>query len=288
MPIVRTNDIDTYYERRGDGPVLLFVHAAIVDASQWLPQLEALSDEYTTIAYDVRGHGLTGRSEREEYSVDLFVDDLEALVEELELDQPVIVGLSTGGCIAQAYAVRHPESIAGLVLADTFTAAVLDWRDRVQFAALRATVPPARLVGYERVERVKNWFHERFDAGATGDYGNIERLRRGKPNMATDEFAKVIRAIADFPETTVDLTAITVPTLVLYGENELQFIRRHVLRIAAEIPDVTVRKVPNAGHAANLDNHEFFTAAMAAFLTDHIYTDRTPSVGEPGDTGEPV
>lgn len=75
MPTVRSNDIETYYEQRGDGPPIVFVHGAIVDHSQWEPQLEGLSDEYTTIGYDVRGHGRTGGSVDDPYSIDLFDDE---------------------------------------------------------------------------------------------------------------------------------------------------------------------------------------------------------------------
>ena len=281
MPTVRTGDVETYYERRGDGPPVVFVHAAVTDHGQWLPQLEALSDEYATIAYDVRGHGRTGGSARGTYSIDLLADDLEAFVDALALETPVVVGISTGGCIAQVYAARHPERISGLVLADTFTSDVLDWRDRVQFAALKATIPPARLVGYARVERAKNWIHERFDAGASGEYERIERLREGTPRMETDEFAKVIRALARFPEMDVDLSAITVPTLVVYGENELGFVRRHVRRMGAEIPNATVREVPDAGHAANLDDPGFFTSAVREFLAERVF-------GEASDVGTGV
>ena len=96
MPTVRTNDIETYYERRGSGPPLVFVHAAILDHAQWDPQVDALSDQYTTVAYDVRGHGRTGGSARNRYSIDLFADDLDALITALDLDDPVVVGLSTG------------------------------------------------------------------------------------------------------------------------------------------------------------------------------------------------
>lgn len=263
---VRTNGIETYYERHGDGPPIVFVHAAILDHSQWDPQIESLSGEYTTVAYDVRGHGRTGGSALEHYSVDLFVEDLDALVTALDLEQPVVCGLSTGGCIAQAYAARYPDRLSGLVLADTWTTAILDWRDRLQFAVLNATIPPVRLIGYGRIERVMNWFHERFYEGSSGDYGNIERLREGGPRMNTDEFAKVIRALTSFSGVDVDLAAITVPTLVLYGENETGLVKRHVPRLGTEIPNANVRAVPDAGHAANLDNPEFFSTALREFL----------------------
>ncbi|SFS01428.1 Pimeloyl-ACP methyl ester carboxylesterase [Halomicrobium zhouii] len=269
MPTVRTNDVDTYYERRGSGPPIVFVHGAILDHSQWDPQVDELGEDYETIAYDVRGHGRTGGSDRGTYSIDLFADDLDALLAALDLENPVLCGLSTGGCIAQVYAARHPERLAGLVLADTFTPAIDDWREWLQrVALLKATVPPVRLVGYQRVERVMVWLQERFAGeGVSGDYEQIERLRTAGPKMETDEFVKVIRAVANFHRTTIDFGSIPVPTLVLYGEREPLFVRRHASKLSAEIRNATVRAVPGAGHASNLDEPEFFTGALREFLS---------------------
>lgn len=277
MPTVRTNDIETYYEQRGTGPPIVFVHGAIVDHTQWAPQVEVLSNEFTTIAYDVRGHGRTGGSARDSYSIELFADDLDALITTLDLDQPVLCGHSTGGCIAQVYAATHPNRLAGLVLADTFTPELYNRREWLQRSAmLRATIPPVRLVGYERVEKAMVWLQERIQGkGVSGDYEKIEALRAEGPKMDTDEFAKVVRAVAGFHETTIDFSAITVPTLVLYGEHEPGFIRRHAPRLEAGIPNASVREVPGGGHASNLDNPEVFTTALQEFVTQVTPSDAT-------------
>ncbi|WP_232702411.1 alpha/beta fold hydrolase [Halobacterium wangiae] len=270
MPTVQTNGVETYYERRGNGPPLVFVHGAILDHSQWTPQVEALGEEYTTVAYDVRGHGRTGGSDRSPYAIDLFADDLRALVEGLDLDRPVICGLSMGGCIAQVYAASYPDRLRGLVLADTFSPDLGGWREWLQRSAvLRATVPPVRLLGYERVEKAMVWLQQRLHGeGVGGDYEKIERLRAEGPKLTTPEFAKVVRAVAAFHETTVDLAAISVPTLVLYGEDEPAFVRRHAPIFESEIPDASILQVPHAGHASNLDNPAFFTAALREFLAE--------------------
>ncbi|WP_415381279.1 alpha/beta fold hydrolase [Halosimplex sp. TS25] len=284
MPTVRTNDVETYYERRGEGPPVVFIHGAIVDHSQWDPQLDALSDEYETIAYDVRGHGRTGGSPRGRYSVDLFADDLGALLDALDVERAAICGLSTGGCIAQVFAARHPDRVAGLVLADTFGPELLSRSEWLQRSAmLRATVLPVRLVGYERVERAMVWLQERFSGeGVSGDYEQIERIRESGPKMATDEFAKVIRAVAAFHRTEVDFSTITAPTLVLYGENEAPFMRRQATKLAVEIDGSTVEAVPGGGHASNLDNPHFFTDAIRELLEEVYSTDPV----EAADGGE--
>jgi len=273
MPTVRTNDIETYYERRGEGPPVVFVHGAVVDHSQWDPQFEALSDEYTTVAYDVRGHGRTGGSQRGRYSVDLFADDLGELLDALEIDEVVLCGLSTGGCIAQVYAARHPERVAGLVLVDTFAPDYLTVGERLQRSlVLRATVPPARIFGYERVERAMVRLQELISGeGVSGDYETIERIRETGPKMATDEFAKVIGAVAGFHRTEVRFPAISAPTLVLYGEHEAPFMRRQARHLATEIGGATLRAVPGGGHASNLDEPDFVTGAVRQLL-ESVYS----------------
>jgi pimeloyl-ACP methyl ester carboxylesterase len=272
MPTVRTGDVETYYEERGEGRPIVFVHGAIVDGRQWAPQLTALSDEYRTVAYDVHGHGRTGGSAREAYTVDLFADDLHALVTALDLEDPVVCGLSLGGCIAQAYAARYPDDLAALVLADTFPPRPLDWRERFQRSVLLpASIPFVRLLGYPRVERAMVWLQERLAGERVGgEYRRIERLREEGPRMSTDEFAKVVRALASWHEARVDLAAVDVPTLVLYGEHDAPFVRRQVPALADGIPDVTVRAVPDAGHASNLDDPVFFTAALREFLAERV------------------
>ena len=276
MPTVETNGIQTYYERFGDGPPIVFVHGGIVDRNGWRPQIDALAEEYTVVAYDLRGHGLTGPSTRERYSIELFADDLAALLDALDLEQPVVCGHSTGGCVAQVHASRNPDDIAGLVLADTFTPEVLSRADWVQRQLLLASILPARLVGFQRVERAKNWLHERFQPGAAGEYETIETLRADGATMSTNEFAKVIRAMVRFGDRPIDFTRIDAPTLVLYGENDLGFIRQHAAKLEAELPNPSLLEVPGAGHAANLDNPAFVNDAIREFLVSVVgYTDVT-------------
>ncbi|MFC7135047.1 MULTISPECIES: alpha/beta fold hydrolase [Salinibaculum] len=281
MPTVQTDDLATYYESRGSGPPVVFVHGAIVDHTQWAPQAAALADEYTTISYDLRGHGRTGGSDRDAYSVELFADDLRGLCEALGVERPVVCGLSLGGAIAQVYAARHPDRLAGLVLADTFGPEPLSRGERLQRRLLVRLVPLVRLVGYEWVERAMVAVQERFDRGVSGNYGSIERIRAEGPRMATDEFDKVVRALAAYEDVDVDLSTVAVPSLVLYGANEASFIRLHVSRLASTLPDATVREVPGGGHASNLDNPDFVTDALREFLAGVDWSEsRGPVVGD--------
>lgn len=265
---VHTNGVDTHYVKRGEGPPIVFVHGALMDHSQWTPQLEALDDEFTVYAYDVRGHGRTGGTDRSAYSMELFAEDLDAFLTELGIERPVLCGLSMGGAIAQTYASIHPENVGGLVLADTFSPELTTRRDRLLMASLRANVLPVKLLGYPRVSRFNTWVHELFNPDAGGQYERVDRLMAEAPRISSDEFAKVMQALAAFPNSELDLSAITVPTAVLYGENEPGLMRRQALKIAAEIPGSTVQELAGAGHASNLDQPEAFTNAVRALARE--------------------
>lgn len=269
MPRVETNGIDSYYERRGEGPPIVFVHASIVDHGFWQPQVRELSSSFTTVAYDLRGHGRTGPSEADPYTVELFAEDLAALIEELGLRDPIVCAHSLGGLVALRYAADHAGDLAGLVLADTFTPEILtggEWfLRRVLFNTL---IPPAKLVGYERVERANVWLTERLFADSGGDYEKIQRLRQRGPRMETEEFVKVLRAMTHAHEHPLDLATITTPTLVLHGEDDLPFVERQAERLAARLPDVRLETIPEAGHAANLDQPRVFNAAVRGFVEE--------------------
>lgn len=285
MATLRTGEIETYYERHGEGPPVVLVHASIVDHGAWSLQAEALSDAYTVVTYDLRGHGRTGASDEPVYTVDRFAEDLAALVDRLGLDSPVLVGHSMGGLISQAYAAQHPDRIAGLVLVDSFTPPIRTWGEWfLRRIVMNALILPARIFGYERIERLNVWMTEKLFRGSSGDYGKIQHLRQSGPPMSTDEFAKVIRAMTHAHEHPIDLGAITAPTLVLTGEDDLPFIHRHAEALATELDDVQVQTIEDAGHAAPLDQPEAFNAALRGFLDRlHPWAGATEAAAETGN-----
>jgi pimeloyl-ACP methyl ester carboxylesterase len=263
MPTVQTGDIETYYERRGDGPPIVFIHGALADHSAATRQLEAFSDTHTAIAYDLRGHGNTANPHHEPYSISQLAEDLHAFVTELDLDNPVLCGVSMGGMIAQVYASRYPEQLSALVLADTFSPPFLGWRDRIERSTLVTAIAGlVRLVGYNRAKGLILWFGRKLEREQTTS------LRTDAfPDMATADAVNAFAAVADFHTTDIDLSAITVPTLVLYGEHETAIVSRHTPVLSAQIPDSTAREVPDAGHASPWDNPEFFNDTIRTFLT---------------------
>ncbi|WP_101296589.1 alpha/beta fold hydrolase [Halegenticoccus soli] len=270
MPTVRTNDVETYYERRGRGHPLVLVHGAWTDHRMWARQVETLADEYDVVAYDVRGHGRTGGSADQRYSVELLAADLKALVDALNLDRPYVCGLSLGGMIAQTYAVRYADRIGALVLADTAVSTRLTRRDAVLSLLLPkwATAAAVRLLGPER------WVDVAFGIASLTRgadwFGRDERVRayvrETMSGFDAREYNKVFGAVYDFRA--VDLTAIEVPTLVVNGEFEDDAAFRHAEVIRRLVPDASTAVIPGAGHVSNMENPDAFDDAVRAFLSE--------------------
>lgn len=99
-----------------DAPAIILLHGSAASLHTWEPWAAALSAQYRVISYDQIGHGLTGPSIDDDYSLDSFVADVDAVANALELDQFVLAGSSMGGWVSVGYALEHPERLKGLVL----------------------------------------------------------------------------------------------------------------------------------------------------------------------------
>src|SRR5688572_12763684 len=119
MEVLRTHDLEIAYERVGEGPPLLFVHGASGDGRMWQPQLEALSDELSVVAWDEPG---TGRSSDvpESFVLADYADCLADLIHHVGLGPVHLAGLSWGGTLVLELYRRRPELVATLILADTY------------------------------------------------------------------------------------------------------------------------------------------------------------------------
>ena len=276
MPTVRTNGIRTYYEDSGDGPPVVFLHGAMSDHRIWAERMQPLATDYRIVVYDLRGHGRTGGSERNSYSIDLYAEDLHALVEALNLDRPAVCGLSLGGMIAQAYAANYPNEISALCTFGTRTPAILsrgEWVERRGIPKLANALSP--FLDPDRLWNVLDMYYERrYGEEAIGDLEAAERLQRSHaaefPEVHEEELAKIDDVLASYPSVSLDHSSITVPSLLMYGERETESAIRHAGYMATEIPDAETRGIPNAGHNSHVDNPEFIIESLREFFATAV------------------
>jgi pimeloyl-ACP methyl ester carboxylesterase len=238
----------------------------------WQPQCERFAAQYQVLRYDLRGHGRTGPSSLTHYSIATFADDLASLLQALEIDSPVVCGLSLGGMVAQSFAVRNPSRLKALVLADTAVSVSLTLSDKLQRYVLFpkwAMLLTIRLMTVERFTRFSFWLARLTRSGQWfgQDEDTADYVRRCMLQMKDSEYVKVYGAIYDFH--LLPLEKIRCPTLVLNGEHESRSVFRHTEEILRRVPSAEARVVPAAGHTSNRENPEAFNELLADFLRGH-------------------
>ncbi len=273
MPKITSDDIQIYYEVYGEGKPLVFIHGAWISRKMWARQVEHFSKEYKVIIYDVRGHGETGKSQKNRYSIELFAEDLRGLLKALSIEKPIICGLSMGGMIAQAYAAKYPNHLGALILADTAISTELSFNDKIikyilapkwMFLLLVRILGVRRYAGfafwYSRITRSKEWVGKNEE---TQNYIKEEMLR-----FDVKEFNKIFAALYDFK--LQELSKIKVPTLIINGEFESKSVFKHAEKMQELIDNSSTVVISQAGHIPSLEKPEDFNKVLDKFFGEIV------------------
>lgn len=273
MPKKEACGLPHYYEQVGEGKSLVFIHGAFADSQIWEPQWHYFSSQYRLMRYDLRGHGKTGASQVERYSMSTFADDLESLLDSLEIFSPIICGLSWGGSIAQVFAVQKPERVAALVLAGSNVSIRLTLIDKLLCDVL---FPKWAMLLTNKIFSVKTF--TRFMLWLSRLIWGKQWLSQNQPiqnylencmlTMNSNEYLKIWEAIYGF--NLLPLENITCPTLVLNGEHEQKSVYQHTNEILRRVSQSTAKVVPGASHAMNTDNSDVFNRYLEDFFTTSI------------------
>ncbi|HWD27845.1 MAG TPA: alpha/beta fold hydrolase [Rhizomicrobium sp.] len=252
MPKLNRNGVNLYYETHGAGPVILLTHGYSATAQMWRGQIAALSKDHTLVLWDMRGHGQSDYPEDQaEYSEAKTVEDMAALLDAVGAKTAIVGGLSLGGYMSLAFNATHPERVRALLIIDTGP-------------------------GYKKDEARDGWnanaikTAERYERDGLGQLsgGSAERrsaqhrdasgLARAGRGMLTQRNARVIESLPN----------VKAPSIVIVGEKDTPFLAASDY-MAAKIPNCAKAIIPNAGHAANIDNPEDFNKALTGFLAAH-------------------
>ncbi len=269
MPTVPLDDGALRYEERGSGQPLVCVHGGWQNAQSWRPQVDRFADEYRVVTYDLRGHGNTGPTDSREYSIDLFVDDLERLLAHLDIDRPILCGLSIGGMVLQSYLDRHPEKARGAMIGGP-----LQSMPPVDLpAAMKPFVSPVpAIVGMVSTMGPTATFQSLLGtirATTGGPWLTVDSAVRSQAmdavgDVSREEYTKIFKALYGFVPP--DLSHVQTPTLVLYGDDEAPSVKRQGERLADTLPRGSWQEIPDAGHLVNQDSPQMFNDACAAFF----------------------
>jgi pimeloyl-ACP methyl ester carboxylesterase len=255
------------YDDVGSGPPLVLLHGFPLDRTIWCPQTRALAARARVIVPDLPGFGESPRAETasgEPMSIDGLADLVVALLDALGIQRAVVAGLSMGGYVALAACRRAPERIAGLGLLNTRMEADDD-------AARRRRSQLIEAVGREGTEAI-------VTAMLPGLIGKSSRRRL--PTLADEVAARMratspativdgLLALRDRPDATGTVRALTIPTLLLTGDEDVLTPPEVLARIAATLPADLPRRhyvVPACGHLSSLERPAAVTLALIELL----------------------
>lgn len=257
---VDVNGIRLAYDDQGTGVPLVFLHAFPLNRSMWAPQVATLSQQFRTIAIDLRGHGESD-APLWSFSLDQYADDVSALLDHLAIPRAILIGLSMGGYVALAFSKRYSRRLQALVLADT--------RAQADSAEGRAGRFQLAQTAYTKgTTAVAETMLPKL-LGATSLQRNPALVEYVRETIRTTPVSGILvdlMAMADRPDSLTHLRTITCPTLVVIGQEDLTTPLADAELMAREIPDARLAVIPTAGHVSNREQPEVFNDLLRGFV----------------------
>lgn len=265
--------LQVHYKTAGSGePALILLHGFGASMFSWHQVMEPLGELGTVAAFDRPGSGLTERLLRGEwegespYSMVSQVEITVGLMDELGIEQAILVGNSAGGTVAMETALAYPQRVRGLILVDPaiYRGGSPAWiRPLLRLPQIRrlgpliirrlstsggglldsawhdpSLVTPEIREGYEQLTRVDNW-----------DQGFWELTLASRPSRLEER-----------------LDEVTLPVLVITGDDDRIVPTEESIRLAGELPDAELIVLPECGHLPQEECPAAFMDAMRAYL----------------------
>jgi pimeloyl-ACP methyl ester carboxylesterase len=274
MPYLTSNQARLHYQQFGEGPDVVLVHALTSNLAVWLgtPLVYLLAEQFRVTLYDLRGHGqsevtLTG------YTSDNMARDLHGLLEQLNIQQPILVGHSFGGVITVHALALYPGRIGGAIVSDPYFPGLAHLEPNLGASPVWQNVK--RLfgrIGIDLGQAVD--FGRLFRAAATVTAEQMQELKAEVGAVGARWLAQLPRLSPTacgqeaFEPAGLDaalLETITSPIVALYDEYTPFAATRDYL---SQLKNVCIETVPGARHLALLES----TSAFVELVQKHLIT----------------
>lgn len=252
------------HEEHGTGPAVVLLHGFPFDRTIWHAQARALQGHFRVILPDFAGFGASAHL-TPDATIDDMADAVVALLDALHITDPVVLGgLSMGGYVALAAAVRHRARLRALMLIDTKAAA-----DTPEAAANREKTAAAVVASRDVVPVVDGMIPRLFGPITRERHPEIlAPVRALMLRSSPEAIAGALRAMAVRPDRTAILPALDLPTLVVVGEDDVISTPDEARDIVAALPNAQLTVIPRVGHMAVVEDSPAVNAALATFLHD--------------------
>lgn len=247
-------------EGDSDAPVLVLLHAIATDSEMWAPQMPVWASAFRVLRIDLPGHGGSA-APTAALSMEEYADAVMEVIRSLGIVRVDMAGLSLGGMVAQAFALKYPAHLRSLVLAHTSArtdAAVFNvWETRIaQFEqeGMEAQIAPT----------LERWFTRDFALRSPMTMAWLANTLR---RTSAEGYVAAMRAIQHLDHLD-QLPRIAHRTLVVAGEADTAVPPAIAGQIAQRLPNATLWVLEQAAHVGNIEQATAFTERIGAFLQD--------------------
>ncbi|KKB37996.1 alpha/beta fold hydrolase [Bacillus thermotolerans] len=234
MPILPLNGVNLYYDTRGSGTPIVFIHPPLLTSQNFYYQMNELSREFQTVVFDIRGHGNSSFSEKP-ITYPLISRDIKQLLDHLGIHKAFICGYSTGGTIALDFLLSYPErSLGGVLLGGMPGANDRPLRSQISLgvtlASWKAVHPLALSISRTNSDTLST-FKKLYTSAVKGQAENIEQYYRHSLEY----------------NCTSGLSNISLPVLLLYGQKDRRF-RSYARLLSKKLPNNDYFLIGNVKH----------------------------------------
>ncbi|WP_127580151.1 alpha/beta fold hydrolase [Paenibacillus koleovorans] len=262
MPMAHVNETALYYETRGNGIPIVFLHPPLLSSANFRYQQLQLPDEFQIITYDMRGHGKSAYSPTP-LAYGLLGKDLIGLLDHLRLSRVILCGYSTGGGLALEAMLAYPQRFLGAVLVSAMPEVDDLW---LKFRLVAAT----RLSGTAWTNHLLAWgiawgnadrkatFRELMRAAAEGNKENQKQYFKASLHYACGKRVDSIRH----------------PVLLLYGEKDKRF-HKYAQQLQDRLPEAELILLPQAKHQIPTKEAAQMNKLLSGWVKRHFWPDST-------------
>jgi len=251
------NEGELYYQKKGSGPFLVFLHGICLDHRMWEKQVNYFSTKFTCISVDLRGFGKSSSPTTTPYS---FHEDINILLDSLHIDEPVVfVALSMGGKAAINFSLTYPQKTKALILADV----AIDGYSFKDFK-LEHIYEACKLKGVDSANQLfldnPIFSSARTDSAVFGDLRKMILSYSGWQWIHKNPIQGLT------PPAIERLEQIKVPVLIITGEKDIQDFQQIAEILHKRIKQSLKMQIKQAGHMCNMEQPNAFNKIVSGFL----------------------
>ncbi len=279
----KIRDTEIYFDVEGSGlvadgprmrekPIMFLLHGGPgADHSSYKPTFSPLSQKVQLVYFDHRGQGRSARGDKQTYTLESNVEDMEALRQHLGLDKIVVLGSSYGGMVALSYACRYPHRVSHLIV--VATASNYRFLQKAQEILAERGTPEQQTIAqrlwdgnFETEAQLAEYFAVMGSMYSLTHDPQATQARWDRSIFSVDAINMAFGGFLRSYDVSQQLHTITSPTLVIGGRHDWICPPEFSEEIAQAIPNADLRIFEQSGHSIRADEPEALLEAIVGFL----------------------